>query len=128
MAKYCRVRTANEIQNLSRQGFGSPRQVSNSKNVGNVVSPDTLARIVKMLNIGKIFRETRLFSPSQGCAGKNKNMKQTITISLARKPNSCIVKIGNTRIRSLVDTGTDISLIKDQEIINRVLSNHLLAY
>ena len=30
LARDCRVRTANEIQNLSRQGFGSPRQVSNS--------------------------------------------------------------------------------------------------
>jgi hypothetical protein len=26
------IRTANEIHNLSRQGFGGPRQVSNSKN------------------------------------------------------------------------------------------------
>lgn len=33
LARYCRVRTANEIQNLSRQGFGSPRQVSNRKKI-----------------------------------------------------------------------------------------------
>jgi hypothetical protein len=32
LARDCRVRTANEIHNLSRQGFGGPRQVSNSKN------------------------------------------------------------------------------------------------
>jgi hypothetical protein len=38
-------------------------------------------------------------------------MKQTFTISLAGNPNSCIVKIGNTRLRSLVDTSADISLI-----------------
>lgn len=38
-------------------------------------------------------------------------MKQTFTISLAGNPNSCIVKIGNIRIMSLMDTGADISLI-----------------
>jgi len=32
LTRDCRVRTANEIQNLSRQGFGSPRQVNNNKN------------------------------------------------------------------------------------------------
>ena len=45
---------------------------------------------------------------------ENKNMSEdipTYKINLAGTPNSCIIKIGKNKFRSLVDTGAEISLM-----------------
>ena len=45
---------------------------------------------------------------------ENKNMTESIPtykINLAGSPNSCIIKIGKNKFRSLVDTGAEVSLM-----------------
>ena len=46
--------------------------------------------------------------------GRNKRMSENIPtykITLAGSPNSCVIKIGKTKFRSLVDTGAEVSLM-----------------
>ena len=46
--------------------------------------------------------------------GRKKRMSKSIPtykITLAGCPNSCVIKIGKTKFRSLVDTGTEVSLM-----------------
>ena len=45
---------------------------------------------------------------------ENKNMTEdipTYKINSAGSPNSCIIKIGKNKFRSLVDTGAEVSLM-----------------
>ena len=46
--------------------------------------------------------------------GRNKRLSENIPtykITLAGSPNSCVIKIGKTKFRSLVDTGAEVSLM-----------------
>ena len=46
--------------------------------------------------------------------GRIKRMSENIPtykITLAGSPNSCVIKIGKTKFRSLVDTGAEVSLM-----------------
>ena len=53
-----------------------------------------------------------MLRPMQGVEIKDcQKIFQLIKITLAGSPNSCVIKIGKTKFRSLVDTGAEVSLM-----------------
>ena len=40
--------------------------------------------------------------------------KQVLNVNMSKTPNSCLIYIGNTRWRALIDTGADISVISEK--------------